>query len=252
MNIFDAIYLNSNDPFEHSFITTEATLDIAVERANKEYMYESGLIELSDNKLFIEATESAGANSETNVKKENAFVKTVKAICEAIGNFIGDIISFIVNLFDGRDHLDTEAYLKSTTGQVRLQKDVKELEAIVDDEIRKGNKLLQKISKMTGVDDEVIDNYIRDGAEKVRKLAPVVIPAALGFGFKAIFTHKFKEKKNEIKKAEKAATEGNKSDSKKNGQKLKVLNHMEWLVKQVGSAAKDWGSSMSKAMKKNK
>ena len=250
MNVFDAIYLNNNDPIEYSFISAEAAMDIAVDRANKEYVYEMGLIELSDNKLFIEATTDVAAAT-VDVKKENAFIKAVKAICNAICNFIGDIIASITSIFDGREHITEEDYLKSNMGKVRLAKDVKKIEAVVDDEIRKGNKLLQMISSKTGISDEVIDNWVRAGAEKIGKIAPVVIPMATAWGFKKLFSTMFKNKQKDIKNAEKAATR-NKSNTKETSQTMKVLNHMEWLIKQVGDTAKDWGKTMNKAMKKAK
>ena len=250
MNVFDAIYLNENDPLERAFIAAETALDIAVARANKDYVYETGLIELSDNKIFIEEAETV-PNESTDTQKENAFIKAIKTICTAIRNFIGDLVASIVSLFDGRDNITPEDYLESPTGKMELQKDIERLENIVDDEIRKGNKLLQKISKMTGISDEEIDKWIKSGAEKINKLVPVIIPAALGFGFKKLFSkEKMKEKKKSIDEAEKNATDGDNSDSTKNKQKTTILGHMNWLYKQMGSACKDWAAQMRKAKKK--
>ena len=228
MNVFDAIYLNENDSLERSFIAAETALDIAVARATKEYTLESGLIELSDDKLFIE---SEGNPSDS--KRENAFVKAVKAVCNAIRKFIGDLFSSIMSIFNGRENITPEDYLASTTGKMRLEKDTEKLEKIVDEEIRKGNKLLQQISSKTGVEDDVVDSYIRTGVEKIEKLAPVVIPVLLGFGFKKIFG-KLKDKKKSVDTAEKAATTGDNSDSKKNKQKLKVFSHMKSMLGQLG------------------
>lgn len=250
MNVFDAIYLNENDPIEQSFIAAETALDIAIARANKEYVYESGLIELSDNKLFMEAGETT-IDPTIAAKRENAFIKAIKAICNAIRNFIGDLVASIANIFDGRENIEPEEYLESPTGKIRLEKDIEKLEAIVDDEIRKGNKLLQKASSVTGISDEAIDNWVRSSAEALNKLAPVIIPAALGFGFKKIFSSsKMKEKTKIIDDAEKNATSGDNTDPKKNKQKTTILNHMNWLVKQIGTACTDWTKTMNKAKKK--
>lgn len=251
MNVFDAIYLNENDPIERSFIAAETALDIAISHANKEYMYESGLIELSGNKLFIEAVETS-VDPATKAKRENAFIKAVKAICSAIINFIGDIIASIANIFDGRENVTPEEYFESPTGKLRLQKDINKLEAVIDDEIRKGNKLLQKLSKATGISDEEIDKWIRLSSEAINKIAPVVIPAAIGFGFTKLFKKVFNDKSKKVEEAEKAATSGDNSDPKKNKQKMTILGHMNWLVKQAGEAANDWKKEMRKAKKKSK
>lgn len=251
MNVFDAIYLNESDPIERSFIAAETALDIAVARANKEYAFESGLIELSENKLFMESEESTD-DSIVDSKKENAFIKAVKAICTAIRNFIRDIIDTVTNLFDGRDNITPEDYLTSPTGSVRLIKDVEKLEKIVDDELRQGNKLLQKVSSITGISDEVIDKWIKSGAEKIGKLAPVIIPAAIGFGFRRIFKSGMNDKNKVVDDAEKQATSGDNSDPTKNKQKTTILGHMQWLIRQIGDAASDWSKEMNKARKRNK
>lgn len=249
MNVFDAIYLNENDPIERSFIAAETALDIAITRANKEYVYESGLIELSDNKLFIEAgTET----SDTNVKRENSFVKAVKAICTAIRNFIGDLIASIINIFDGRENLSAEEYFDAPTTKIRLDNDVREMEAIVDDEIRKGNKLLQKISSATGISDEEIDSWMKKGAERIGKLAPVLIPIGLTWGFKKMFKSSLKDKEKAVNEAEKAATSGDKSDPKKNQQKNKVLGWMSTMIKDLGKSCTNVTKEWRKAKKKIK
>ena len=244
MNVFDAIYLNESDPIERSFIAAETALDIAVARATKEYTLESGLIELSDDKLFIES-EGSVADS----KKENSFIKAVKAICNAIRNFIGDLFKSIIGIFDGRENITAEDYLESTTGKIRLEKDTRELEKVVDAEIRKGNKLLQWVSSKTGISDEVIDEWMRSSAEKIQKIAPVVITTALGFGFKKIFS-KMRDKKKHVDEAEKTATTGDNTDSKKNKQKLKIFGHMKTLFGHIGKNAIEWRKQMEANKKK--
>ena len=245
MNVFDAIYLNIDDPIERTFIAAETTLDIAVDTANKEYVFECGLIDFSDDRLFIESEEN---NTETDAKKENAFVKAVKAICTAIKNFISDLVSTIIGIFDTRERITDKDYLASNTGKVRLERDVRKLEEIVDDEILKGNKLLQKVSSITGISDKAIDDWVQKSSERISKVAPVVISAAAAFGFRQFF--KWKDKKKAIEKAEKEATDGDNSDSKKNKQKLTILGHMNKLIKEVGSGWNDWTKAMDRASKR--
>jgi len=247
MNVFDAIYLGNNDPIDRQFIAAETEMDITIARANKEYMLESGLIELSDNTLFMESSDSS-----IKTKRENSFIKVVKSICTAIRNFIGDIVSTIAGMFDNRENITAEDYLESPTGKIQLEKDIRAVERIVSDEIRKGNKLLQKVSQLTGISDEAIDNWVKEGTEKIAKLAPVIIPAAMGFGFKKLFSAAFKDSSKAVDDAEREATSGDTSDPKKTSQVTKILNHMHSLVKTVGSTAADWMKTMNKAKKKAK
>lgn len=249
MNIFEAIYLRNDDQVERDIIALETVMDIEVARANREYALESALIELGDNTLFMEAPEN---KSSVKVKHENAFIKTVKTICNAIRNFISDIISTIAGLFDNRENVNIDDYMSSNTGKVRLEKDVRQIENIVNEELRQGNKLIQMLSKVSGISDEEIEKWIKSGTEKLAKVAPVIIPVALGFGFKKLFSSAFKSGSSEVSDAEKAATSGDASDPDKNRKITKILNHMHSLVKTLGTAAKEWSSVMRKAMKKAK
>ncbi len=248
MNIFDTIYFGNDDPIDCAFIAAETALNIEIERATNDYMYESGLISLNDNSIFIESQDAT--ESSTGKKHENIFIKALKAICNAIRNFIGDIVSVIAGLFDGRENIKPEEYFESPTAKVRLDRDVKQLEYIVDDEIRKGNKLLQKVSSKTGVSDEEIDSWVRTGATKLEKLAPILIPVATAFGFKMYFNHK--EKKKLIEHAEKLAADGDTQDPKKNKQKMKIVKRMHELVEQSSLSVKNWANAIQKAKRKKR
>ena len=256
MNVFETICLDANDPIKREFVLSKANLDITIAKAEKEFTLESGLINLSENKLFIESGEESNEiNNINTIKKENSFVKVVKSICTAIKNFIGDIISTIVNLFDGRDNITPEEYFESPTGKLRLAKDARQLERIVDDEMRKGNKFLQAIASVTGkvgITDEQVDNWIRGATEKIEKLAPVVVPAVLGFGFKRIFSSMMGKNKKAVEEAEKTSTSGDITDPKKQKLINKILGFMSKLTKDVGDVCSDWSVAMNNAKKKSK
>jgi len=249
MNVFETVCLNASDPIKREFALSEAALEIAIAKEDKEYALESGLIELSEDKLFIE---SEGNNTADTAKKENSFIKAVKSICTAIKNFIGDVITSIVNLFDGRENITPEDYFESPTAKLRLEKDARQLERIVDDEMRKGNKFLQAIASKTGIDDEQLDTWIRGATEKIEKLAPVVVPAVLGFTFKKIFSNMMTKNKKSFEDAERTATSGDVSDPEKQGKVNKVLGFMSKLTHMVGKNCSDWASAMNNARKKSK
>jgi hypothetical protein len=237
MNVFDAIYMNEIDPIERSFIAIETAFEIAVASANKEYEFESNLISFNSEEIFHEATDA---------KKENAFVKFVKGICNAIRNLFAGIAESISNIFDTRKDINMEDVLKSSKAKVQLDKDINKLNDVVDDEIRKGNKLLQMISSTTGISDDKIDQWIQGGVEKIKQVAPVAITAGSAIGFNALIKKFFKKNNERIKEAE-DITLGSSSDTdlKKQAQKKTVINHISSLSQTFGNAVSKAGSKIT-------
>lgn len=243
MNVFEALYYGNVDSIESQFIAAETAFDITLMQTERAYALESGLISLGNDKIFMESPEVA------NARTENGFIKAVKGICNAIRNFIGDIGEIISNLFSGKESITAEDFFESPTGKIKLECDARQLDAAISDEIRKGNSLLQKVSSATGISDEVIDNWVRSSAEHVNKLMPVIIPAAMTFGFKKIFSKGLKSMRSETDAAEREASKPS-SDEKKNRQKMKILQNMQSLTKKYGEEARKFTTELFKHKKK--
>lgn len=228
LNVFKNIYSTDIDPIDRSFIITETTFNIDIERANKDYMLESGLICLGEDTTFLETA---------NTNKENAFIKFVRTICDSIRKFFASIAETISNIFDKRKNISPDDF-KNSSAKINVRKNLTKLDTVVDDEIDKGNKLLRKISKSDVSDDEIND-WVKKSAERIKNIASVAIPVATALGFNTIIKNAFNKKKDKIKETEDAAQPTGTDTPKKQQQKKTVLSRNAELFHIFGSLSKD-------------
>ena len=161
--------------------------EIDVSRIDNELTLES-TIESIESELFCEA-ETLDINSISKPEKQKTqskFSKTMSNIAQKVSKLINDIIEMFSNMFSSKSHLDVEAYINSSKGTIELDNDLKRVQAQVNAEFRKGRKLIQAISKGTGVDDETIEHYVDSTTDGVRKYGKTIISAA---GSYALFKH---------------------------------------------------------------
>ena len=245
MNVFDAIYSREDNSLERSFIAAETALDIAVDRALQEYEYSMKLLSVSNNRLFIEAENQA--QPQTNrVPQSNGLLQT---IFEAIGTFFETLLETIVGIFDTRTKLTPEAYFKDPNVQIQMSHDVRARTEAVEDGIRKGKALLQKIATTTGVPDEEVDEYIKETSTKVKKGAPIVITGAVGLGLSLFFKKKMKDNYNLSRQLAEDGTAGPDTNPREQAQKAKVSRHMRALAKYMGDSCKEWLLGVTRASK---
>ena len=239
MNIFQRIQETEPESIDRAFILAETELAITVEQANHEFMYESGLISLNNN-IFTEASDA---------KSENVFVRAFKAICNGIRNFFKNISDAISNLFDTRENIDPNEYFKSPNTKLHFEKDVRKMDAVVDDEIRKGNTLLQKAASATGCDDAEIESWIDNGKKKLTAVAATTIPVVVAWGLKNAIPKMLKRKTKAVDDAEATGSKSDNKDPKKNKQKMTIMSHISDMVKTFGSSVKDLTSKLEKEPK---
>ena len=229
MNAFDTSYFNESDPFKREFIAAETALDIKIARAISDFEYESGLVDLSDDSLFIEAENAKNENAK-NMKKENIFVKAIAGIFNAIRSFISGIIDTIGNIFDSRDSVTDEDFVKSNSGKKQLESDINKLNKVVDNEVSEGKNLLKKVASEAGVPDEVIDSWANSALEKVKAAAPVAIPVVSALGFNLIRNF-LKNKKASVDECEKITMTNVNTPPEKQKQQIKIANTLSNIVK---------------------
>lgn len=189
---------------------------------------ESVIDDFYDNTIF-ESTNNTDDSSENEAPKENIFKRILNKILKAIEGFIEGL----QNMFSGKKAIDAEEYFKSSTAKIKMKQDVKEINRIVDDEIRKGSKLLQLVSSKTGISDEAIDKWIGAGTAALKTVGPAVVPAAIGFGFRTIFRKQAGVRKDKLSQLAEfvgdVTDKMGKSSKKKQSQKEKILSHINKL-----------------------
>jgi hypothetical protein len=163
------------DPFSIALLRNE----IAVESAQNELYFETGLMCAYNDSFFMEADVA-------QAQEKKGFIGFIHKICSAIRRFISDLLEMIGNV--GKDNATADDYMNSETGKVQFSGDVKKIQETVDDECRKGNKLIQMIANTTGVSDEDVDKFIKEGTSKLSKLTGVVtVSGVVAFGLKKFF-----------------------------------------------------------------
>lgn len=224
MNVFDAIYFNETDPVKRAFIAAETALDIAVSQTLKDFAYESGLVDLSNDSVFSES-------GDNNTKKENIFVRTIKGIFNAIRSFISSVIDTIGGFFDNRKSITSDEYLKSDSAKKQLENDINKLDKTVDGEILKGKKLIQKASSATGLPDSEIDSWVKIAIDKIKAVAPVVGPMVAAVGLNKLISF-LRNKNKTTNECEKMAIDGsaNLSPSQQK-QRTKIANGFHKIIK---------------------
>ena len=130
-------------------ILLEAEYDIAVMRAEKEYLYEAGLASIDT--MFNESGDE---------KQDSAFKKFLEKVFNAATKVIQGVLSAISNLFK-KEHITEEDFMDSDAHVIMLTNDIEGLSNKVDEEMRKGSKLIQRLSKGLHVPDTEIDNFIK-------------------------------------------------------------------------------------------
>ena len=176
--------------------------EIDVSRLDTELTMECTFHELEDS-LFEEA-ETLDIRETSKSKKENKdskFSKIMKNISDTVTKLITDVIELISNLFSSNSHIDIDSYLQSSTGSIELEYNLKDVRDKVNDEVRKGRKLIQAISKGTGVNDAMIEKYVDNASECVIKHGKVIMTTAQSYAMLNHATGDLDDMKREMKDA---------------------------------------------------
>ena len=215
MNVFNEIYSTDINSFEREYMIAETALMIDIERANKEYMLESGLIANSNEDTFFEATKQKS--------KQNAFSKFVSNIFNGIRNFFSKIINAISKSSDSKEHIKLDDIKKSST--ITISKDIDKLNKVTDDEISKGHELLRKVTASSdGISDNIITAWIKDSGNKLNEIAPKAIKMGVALGIGEALKLSIKKKNNKMTDIEKDATSTDTDTPNKERQKKTIIS----------------------------
>lgn len=221
-DIFAAIYSNESvDDIERTFIMINTQYEIDILRVNQNYMIESSLISFHKDDNII-------------TEKSGSFSKFIKGLVDSIIHFIDNLINSFLDLFKVRDNVNTEDLLKSKQGEIKLRRDIYKLSDTIDDEIRKGNKLLHNVSSATGLTEKQVEEYIENGKDKILKIAPATITIASTIIARKKVSEKLQNKKNSVKKLKNNVNNMDNIDNGTEKLVIRVVNHISSLINEYG------------------
>ena len=129
--------------------------DIEIDRAISDYMTESSMISIID--VYTESDEARGK------AEENKFKAFIDKLIGVIKKLVHNISEGFKDIFV-RDNMTADEYFANPDVQIAISKDFKKMADEIEDEIIKGRKIVQAISKGTGVDDHTVAAYCDNAA----------------------------------------------------------------------------------------
>lgn len=129
--------------------------DIEIDRAISDYMTESSMISIID--VYTESEEARGKAEENKFK---AFIDKLIGVIKKLAHNISEGFKDIFV----RDNMTADEYFANPDVQIAISKDFKKMADEIEDEIIKGRKIVQAISKGTGVDDHIVAAYCDNAA----------------------------------------------------------------------------------------
>lgn len=152
--------------------------ELEVDKGIHDFYNESSLSALE---IFIESDEeSKGAEKSSS----NRFIGLIEKIIKAVKRVFSSFISNIKDAFKLNDNITAEDYFKDPNVKIQFTEDVQRINEEIDEEILKGRKIVQKISKGTHMDPRVVADYCDKATNFAGKVAGPAILAttALGIG----------------------------------------------------------------------
>lgn len=219
--------------------------DLSIHNANSTFALESAML----SSIMKDPIYEGVTGEEKTQTAGNKFKEFLKSIVNAVKNFVNGTIEMIQGLFSSKENIDLNTYLKSNTGQIQLDYDIKDIQRQVEDERRKGRKLIQRISSVTGVDDKEVESFVDNAADFANKHTKTIIKTAIAAPLIMAVPKLLNKGKDNISDC---ANDANKvTDPKKQSQIQKVLNKMSSMEKDFGSIMAYFCKNLEKDMKKN-
>lgn len=192
--IYESEYEKNNDILFRKF-------DLDIERLKLEYMMlavDGDLFTEDNNEVdlsFNNKSKSKEKSDDKGTKKKNIIIR----LCESIIKFITDVVSSVKDIFTpGKSHVDIKSYLASEQGQIELDNDLMKVEDQVNEEIRKGRKIVQAIANKTKIDDAVVEEYIDNAAKGVKNYGRTIVGTGYSYLLYQKSTGRLKAMKDEL------------------------------------------------------
>lgn len=140
-NKYVSVFEDAHDP---------VTLQYGIDIMN---IYGNYIIESIDYSVYETA--------DNEVKSKNKkFSEFITDIYKRIESLITDLCTMIKDVFSPTKHITIDDYKNSELGYIQTKIDYAKIQDKVNDEIRQGRKIIQSLSKGTGIDDKTIEKYV--------------------------------------------------------------------------------------------
>lgn len=181
--------------------------DIEIKRAISDYMTESSMMSLVD--VYMESEDARGK------AEENKFTAFINKLIEVIKKLVHNISEGFKDIFV-RDNMTADDYFANPDVQIAISKDFKKMADEIEDEIIKGRKIVQGISKGTGIDDHTVAVYCDNAANFAMKEGKYIIAGVSAMALSRYFKKKVssisKDLEYDYKALDKAVNEKIKED----------------------------------------
>ena len=195
---FEEGYCKPSNNLEIPFLENEVAIGVAYHNAMNisNLLMESAFLEDGDE----------GAKKTGLIAKMRAAIHT---ICDKIINVINGFFEGLKNAFSKKEHIDVDAYLRSETGTIRFNQDVKQMEKDIDAEYLKARTIIQKISNVTKFDpaevEELCDELnkmIHDHREGIKRTTGSIVKGTMAYNIAKKAQRRTEEAKEWAKQAD--------------------------------------------------
>jgi hypothetical protein len=159
-------------PFEREAYIMYAETDLDIDRAVHDFCNESAILSLS---IFTEADEEVVKGAEKT--SGNKFLDLINRIVQATKRVVTNFITAVRDTFGFRENITAEEYFQSSNAIIRFDEDTRKINAEIHEELLKGRKMIQLVSKGTHIDDHLIAAFVDRCAKIVNKYGGAVIKA---------------------------------------------------------------------------
>lgn len=143
--------------------------EIEIDRAISNYMTESDMMSIID--VYTESEESR------DEAERSKFSQVIKRIIDAVKKLAIKVAEGFKDIFI-RDDMTADDYFSDPNVRIKINQDMEAMAKEIEDEVIKGRKIVQAISKGTGVDDHVVANFCDRAANIGTKEGKYVITGA--------------------------------------------------------------------------
>lgn len=137
-------------------------MEIEMMKAESVYETTTALLNLEMGNYYEDGNEQNGTVA---TKKKSSFVEFIRKIFNTIIKTITNVFSGIINIF--KRPMSPDEFFEDPNVQIKLEGDMNKLCDAVENETLKGRKIIQAISRGTGLNDKAVADWVDNSAQHV-------------------------------------------------------------------------------------